>query len=131
VDWIVEKPTFALKEVSLTLHSMKKLEVLLTVAVNNPNPYDITVTSVDYRIFLGNKEVGKGLYANPIRIPKTSRTEIKIPLTAEFGNLNSIFKSYLSGQGVPYRVEGTVHVKALWGRTTIPLTRDGRLNINS
>ena len=29
LSWIVEKPTFALKEVSLTLQSMKELEALL------------------------------------------------------------------------------------------------------
>lgn len=129
LGWIVEKPTFDLKEVSLTLHSMKKLEAVLTVFVNNPNHYDLTVTSFDYRISLGEKEVGKGFYNEPIRIPKDSRQEIKIPLTAEFDNLGAIFKSYLAGQDVPYHLEGTVLVKVLWGRTKIPLSREGHLNI--
>jgi LEA14-like dessication related protein len=131
VGWIVEKPTFALKEVSLTLHSMKKLEAVLTVFVNNPNHYNLTVTSFDYRISLGDKEVGKGFYNEPIRIPKDSQQEIKIPLTAEFDNLGSIFRSYLSGQDVPYHVDGTVHVKVLWGSTEIPLVREGHLKIKS
>lgn len=131
LDWIVEKPTFAVKEVSLTLHAMKKMEALLTVSVNNPNSYELTVTSVDYRILLGDKEVGKGLYSDTIRIPKASRQEIKIPLSAEFDNLGAIFKSYISGQDVRYRVEGTVHVKVLWGSAKIPLIREGYWNIKS
>jgi LEA14-like dessication related protein len=129
LGWIVEKPTFALKEVSLTLHSMKELEALLTVSVDNPNRYDLTVTSFEYRILLGEKEMSKGSYNEPIRIPKTSQQEIKIPLSAEFDNLGAIFKAYISGQDIHYRVEGIVHVKALWGSTTIPLVREGHWNI--
>jgi LEA14-like dessication related protein len=131
VGWIVEKPSFVLREVSLTLHSMKELKALLTVSVNNPNPYDLTVTSVDCRIFLRDKEAGKGFLTEPIRVPKASQTEIKIPLTAEFGDLGPILKSYLAGKDVPYRIEGTVHVKVLWGRTEIPLAKEGHLNIKS
>lgn len=131
LGWIMEKPTFALREVSLSLQSMKKLEALLTISVNNPNRYDLTVTSVGYTIFLGEKEVGNGLYTEPIQIRKASRQEIKIPLSAEFDNLGTIFKSYLSGQDVSYRVEGTVQVKALWGTAKIPLSREGHWNIKS
>lgn len=71
LGWIVEKPTFDLKEVSLTLHSMKKLEAVLTVFVNNPNHYDLTVTSFDYRISLGKKKWEKDFITNRFGFPKT------------------------------------------------------------
>ncbi|HOO41398.1 MAG TPA: LEA type 2 family protein [Syntrophales bacterium] len=131
VGRIAEKPAFALKEVSLTLHSMKELKALLTVEVKNPNKFALNFKSLEYRFVLDQQEAGKGVYAEPFQVPASSAREITIPLTIGFDDMGTCFKSFILGKDVPYKVEGTVHLKLLWGSVKIPFAKEGHLNIKS
>jgi len=131
VGWFVEKPTFQLTGVSLSLRSMTTLSGSIAVAVHNPNTYDLTVNAVEYRIKLGDKNLGEGVSRESMKIHGKTQTNINIPLHAEFGDVGSVLRMYISGKDVPYEIEGTVHVKVLWTNLRIPFSKAGSLNIRS
>jgi len=131
VDRIAEKPTFTLKEVSLKLHSMKELKALLTVEVKNPNGFALNFKSLEYQFLLDNREAGRGVYAEPFQVPPSSAREITIPLTLKVDNMGSYVKSFILGKDIPYKVEGNVRLKLLWGSITIPFAKEGHFNIKS
>jgi LEA14-like dessication related protein len=131
LGWIVEKPTFVLKDVSLTLHSMKELKTRITVEIKNPNRYSLNFESLEYRLALENHETGRGRYTESFEVPPNSVKEISIPLTMEFDGLGTHLKSFLLGKDIPYKIEGTVHLKVLWGSIAIPFLKDGSFNIKS
>ncbi|MBN1545332.1 MAG: LEA type 2 family protein [Syntrophaceae bacterium] len=131
VDRFVEKPTFILKNISLSLQSMKELQALLTVEVNNPNRFSLKFNSLEYRFFFENREAASGVYTDSIELPAASVKEVAIPLTVEFADLGTPLKSLIRGKDVPYRIEGTLHLKVLWGSIAIPLIKEGSLNIHS
>jgi len=128
-SWFVEKPTFQVNGISLSLRSMTTLNGTITVAVHNPNFYDLTLSGVEYRIKLGDKSLAEGISQENIKIPGKTQTDIKIPLHAEFSNIGPVFKMYISGQDVPYEIEGTVYIKVLWMDLLVPFSKEGELNI--
>jgi len=127
----VEKPTFQLNGISLSLRSMTTLNGAITVAVHNPNFYDLTLNGVEYRIKLGDKSLAEGISQEKMKIPGKAQTDIKIPLHAEFSNMGSVFKMYISGKDVSYEIEGTLYVKVLWIDLKVPFSKEGALNISS
>ncbi|MDX9745917.1 MAG: LEA type 2 family protein [Syntrophales bacterium] len=131
LDRIVEKPAFTLKNVSLTLHSMKELKARLTVEVQNPNGYSLSFRSLEYRFALENREAAQGCYAEAFEVPPQSAREITIPLTMELDGMGSPLKSFLMGRDIPYKIEGTVHLKILWGSLALPFLKEGSFNIKS
>ncbi len=131
LDRIVEKPTFTLKDVSLTLHSMKELKARLTVEVINPNRYSLNFESLEYQFALKNREAAKGRYAEAFEVPPHSSKEITIPLAMELDGMSSYLKSFIMGKDIPYKLEGTVQLKVLWGSITLPFLKEGAFNIKS
>jgi len=129
LDRIVEKPTFILKDASLTLHDMAVLKALLTVEVQNPNRFSLQFQSLEYRFFLDGRESAKGKYAEPFEVPPSSTEEVAIPLTIGFNDLGSHLKKVIKGKDIPYRIEGTLQLKALWGSLAIPFNKKGTLHV--
>jgi LEA14-like dessication related protein len=126
-SWFVEKPAFQVSGISLSLRSMKTLNGSVTVAVHNPNFYDLVLDSFTYRVKLGDKSLSEGISQESIKIPGKTQTEIKIPLQAEFSNMESVVRMCISEKEVPYEIEGSVHIKALWTDWLVPFSREGVL----
>ena len=131
LDRVVEKPTFTLKDVSLTLHSMKELKARLTVEVKNPNRYSLNFESLEYQFALENRQAAKGRYAEAFEVAPLSTREITIPLAMGLDDMGSHLKSFIMGKDIPYKIEGTVHLKVLWGSIAIPFIKEGAFNIKS
>jgi len=131
MSWFVEKPTFQLNGISLSLRSMTTLDGAITVAVHNPNFYDLILKGVEYRIKLGDKSLAEGVSQERMTIPGKTQTDMKIPLYAEFSNIESVLKMYISGKDVLYEIEGTVHLKVLWIDFLVPFSKEGSLNMRS
>ena len=125
LDRVVEKPSFTLKNVSLNLHSMKELKTLLTVEVNNPNRFDLHFKSLEYRFSFENREAAQGVYETPFDVPASSTKEVSIPLDITFSDLQTPLKSLIRGKEIPYRIEGTLYLKVLWGTLSIPFVKEG------
>ena len=129
LDRFVEKPTFILKDVSLTMNGMKELKALLTIEVRNPNRFSLHFESLEYRLSLDNREAARGRYAEPFQVPPASAKEVAVPLNIGFDDLGSHIKALIKGKGLPYRIQGTLHLKALWGSMSIPFNKEGKFNI--
>jgi LEA14-like dessication related protein len=127
----VEKPSFQLSGISLSLRSMTTLNGAIIVAVHNPNFYDLTLNGAEYRIKLGEASLAEGVSRESVKIPGKTQRDINIPLQAESGNIGPVFKMYISGKDVPYEIEGAVYVKVMWTDLRIPFSKTGVLNIRS
>ena len=48
LGWILEKPSFALREIIVTPRSLMEMSLLLGLDVQNPNRFDLTLKSFEY-----------------------------------------------------------------------------------
>jgi LEA14-like dessication related protein len=128
-SWFFEKPTFTLKEVSVTKISLQEIDFLFGIEVQNPNPFDLKLRGFEYKAYLAGEEVGGGRLEKEVLIAKSSSTLVQIPLQAELKNLGNPLGLVLSGRDLSYKIEGAAIVNARLGTATIPFSQSGEIKI--
>ena len=96
--------------------------------IRRPNSYDLRLKSLDYTVQLSGHEAGDGSLQKEIPVPASSSVTVEIPVSARFGGLGGIARMYISGQEIPYRLEGNALVKAGLFDRTFPFSRTGTLS---
>jgi len=127
LGWILEKPTFVVREISLKPRSLAEMELRLGIEVHNPNRFDLTLTSLDYTIFIEDRKIGEGRLEQTFLIPSASTTTIRAPLSIRFRDLGGGVRAFLTGGEIPYRIEGSAGIKTIFGSGTFPFNKDGHL----
>jgi len=122
------KPTFVLREVTLSPRSLMEMNLLIGLDVRNPNRFDLTLKSFEYKVYLDNEEIGSGRLESEVLVPASSTTAVQAPVAANFKNLGGSLKALITGSDLPYRIEGKAEIKALFGSLTFPFSEKGRLN---
>jgi LEA14-like dessication related protein len=123
-----EEPTITLKEIHVQQISLTDASLVFVAEIQNPNSYELRLKSLDYTVHLSGREAGDGSLQKEISVPASSSTPIEIPVSARFGGLGGIARTYISGQELPYRIEGKALVKAGLFDRTFPFSRTGTLS---
>jgi LEA14-like dessication related protein len=123
-----EEPTITLKEIHVRQISLTDASLVFVAEIQNPNAYELRLKSLDYTVHLSGREAGGGSLQKEVSIPASSSAPVEIPITARFGSLGGIVKMYVSGQELPYRIEGKALVKAGLFDRTFPFSRTGTLS---
>ena len=131
LSWVLEKPSFVLREIILSPHSFKEMSLLLSLDVQNPNRLDLTLTSFEYTIYLNNEEIGNGRLEKELLIPSLSITRLQVPVVAKFKNLGGSLKTIIIGDDLPYKIEGKADIKTAIGSRTFPFSKEGRINLRN
>ncbi len=127
LSWVLEAPSFTLREITLNPRSFTEMELLLRLDVQNPNRFDLTLRSFEYTIYLSNEEVGSGRLEKELLIPSSSTTRMQAPVAARFKDLGGSVMSLITGKGLPYKIEGKANVKTVIGSHTFSFSNEGRL----
>ncbi|MGZ6250244.1 MAG: LEA type 2 family protein [Syntrophales bacterium] len=128
LNWIMEKPSFVLREIILRPSSLTEANLFIGLDVQNPNHFDLTLKSFEYVLFLDNKEIGTGHLEKEILIPSSSTTQVQVSVIAKFKDLGGILKTIIAGHDLPYKVEGMASIKTTFGSRDFLLSKDGRTN---
>jgi LEA14-like dessication related protein len=129
LGWILEKPSFVLREVILSPRSLKETNLLLGLEVQNPNRLDLTLTSFEYTVSLNNEEIGNGRLEKEFLIPSSSVTRVQAPVVAKFKDLGGSLKAIISGDNLPYKIEGKADIKTALGNLSFPFSKEGHINL--
>ncbi len=131
LNWIMEKPSFVLREIILSPSSLTEVNLLLGLDVQNPNRFDLTLKSFEYVVFLNNEEIGTGRLEKEILVPSSSTTQVQASVIAKFKDLGGILKTIITGHDLPYKIEGKVSIKTTFGSRYFPFSNDGRINLKN
>jgi LEA14-like dessication related protein len=130
LGWILEKPSFVLREIILNPRSFTEMNLLLGLDIQNPNRFDLTLKSFEYTVYLDNEEIGNGRLEIELLIPSSSITRIQAPVVANFKNLGVSLKTIIAGiagKDVSYKIEGKADVKTFFGSFNFPFSKEGRI----
>ncbi len=125
LNWIMEKPSFVLREIILSPSSLTEVNLLLALDVQNPNRFDLTLKSFEYVVFLNNEEIGTGRLEKEIFVPSSSTTQVQVPVVAKFKDLGGSLRAIITGNDLPYKIEGKASVKTAFGSRYFPFSKDG------
>jgi len=129
VSWIVEKPSFVLRSVILSPRSFTEMNLLVGLAVQNMNRFDLTLKSFECTLYLKNEEIGKGRLADGILIPSSSTTQVQVPIDVKFKDLGGILKTIFTGGDLPYKIEGKADVTTAFGSIDFPFSKEGSTSL--
>jgi len=128
LSWFMEKPTITVRKISITPLSLTEMSLVLQLEVQNTNHFDLTLTSLEYTIYLNNEDIGNGRLEKEILVPASSTTPIRFPVATKFNNLGKGLKTIIFGNDLPYRIAGTALVKTAFGSASFPLSKEGRIS---
>ena len=128
LNWIMEKPSFVLREIILRPSSLTEANLLIGLDVQNPNRFDITIKSFEYVVFLDNKEIGTGHLEKESLVPSLATTQVQVSVVAKFKDLGGSLKTIITGHDLPYKIEGKASIETTFGSRDFLLSKDGRTN---
>lgn len=129
LSWILEKPSFVLHEIIVSPRSLKETHLILGLEVHNPNRLDLTLTSFEYTVSLNSEEVGNGRLEKDFLIPSSSVTRVQAPVVARFKDLGGSLKAIITGDNLPYKIEGRADIKTALGSISFPFAKEGNINL--
>jgi LEA14-like dessication related protein len=125
----MEKPSFVIREIILSPSSFTEAKLVIGLDVQNPNRFDLTLTSFEYALFLDSEEIGTGRLEKEILVPSSSTTQVEVSVVAKFKDLGGSLKTIITGRDLPYKIEGKASVKTAFGSRDFPFSKDGRINL--
>ncbi len=129
LGWILEQPTFVIREITLSPRSFTEMNLSIGLDAQNPNRFDLTLQSFEYTVHLNHEEIGNGRLEKEVLIPSRSVTRLQIPLHAKFKNFSGSLKAIITGEDLPYRIEGKADVKTFFGSRHFPFSKEGRIDL--
>ncbi|MGP8153939.1 MAG: LEA type 2 family protein [Smithella sp.] len=127
----MEKPSFVLREITIRPRSFTEMNLLLGVDIKNPNRFDLTLKSVEYIIYLNNKKIGKGCLEKELLIPSSSIIRVQMPVPTKFKDWGRNLKSIITGDELPYKIEGKIDIKTVFGLLNFPFSKEGHINLKN
>lgn len=115
----VKLPGFNLR--GMTADSTGGLVVRL--AVNNPNRFDLKARDLVYRILIDSNVCGSGNIPGPVQVGAGDTVEVEFPLQVNLGNILKSLPGIFSDT-VRVRVEGSCSVATLLGERLVKIDRE-------
>jgi LEA14-like dessication related protein len=105
------------------------VEVVLHLAVTNPNSYALTVAGVAYSATVGTRLVADGERTVEIRIEPSGVTVVEVPVRLQTDVFADALRDVLEARAVSYEFNGSVGVVApVVGLIRVPFSRTGTID---
>ena len=127
--WFFEKPTFAVLEIRVDQISPVDLRLTLVTSVENPNRFDVTITSLDCTLTFNDQEIGRGSLSEEVTLQAKAASTVSVPLTARLHQSAGLLKTFFSGRQGLYKIEGEARLKTPLGDRTFPFSRSGSTGV--
>ena len=113
--------------------SLDGMQARMDVDVFNPNPYAVTVTDADVKLYVNQEVVGDVTLLEAQAIRPAARATVPLQVQTRDGALGKVLKNdlmnLLRGAEVPFTANGSVTGKAFGLSFTVPLRHEQPLNI--
>ena len=124
-----QKPTVAYKSASLSDVTLSGATLNVVTTVDNPNPVDLALAEVDYRLAIDGHPVATGKPPDGLQIPAKGTADVSLPASFKFADLGQAVSTVLAQGSAKYKAEGTVGVKTPIGLVKVPLSHEGTFNL--
>lgn len=121
-----EPPRITPKEVKLVSISNQGIEIVVTLAAENPNGIDLDASSVEATLtFDGGMEIGKTSATKAVHLPAHRTVDLSVPVALKWKNVSAL-APYALRDKVPYTVKGQVKMGGAL-EIGVPFTIEGAL----
>lgn len=120
-----QQPGFTFRNVALTDISLGGLNLDTVWDLNNPNNVGLSLASVDYALFIENKQVVAGAPPNGMQIGANATSQLHFPAGIKFADVAQVVEVFLTKENATWRAEGGLGVQTPIGVIRLPIAKDG------
>ena len=125
---IVKDPRVSVTNAQIKSISPEGVSVTLTMDVDNPNPVPLNLSGFDYKFQVDGKQLMSGNQREALTISGNKQSEVEIPVTLRFRDLNKIFGDISDKDRINYKVSANAYVKLpVFGDLAYPASKSGEL----
>lgn len=124
-----KEPTFTFRNLLLNEVSLAGLNLDTVWDLGNPNPVGISLASVDYALFIENKQVVAGKPANGLQIAANGSSELHFPAAIKFADVVGVVQTFLTKDFAAWRAEGGLGVQTPVGVIRFPILKEGQFEV--
>ena len=118
-------PAVSVENVRWGSFSLSEATGVITLAIDNPNAFAATLSTLDYRFALGGAELASARVSQPAALTPGGRATIEIPLSFSPGAFGSSILNIVQGGSAAYRMSGDLAFDTPFGRLQAPFQREG------
>ncbi|MBI5722699.1 MAG: LEA type 2 family protein [Planctomycetes bacterium] len=104
----VQKPQVRINDIKVPAADFHKMDACFQLVIFNPNNFDITLKSLDYRMSVEGTELCRDSYVNvPLPLPACRNAPLSLNVSIVYAKAFETLKNVKPGQIVPYELVGT------------------------
>lgn len=128
----VGPPEVTVTGVAVSDLSMESMDLVVILAVDNPNPIEVTISTVEMDVSYSKDRaevlLGSGT-AGPIIVPASNRTEFTVPITMDNAAMLSAAAILLLSGELEVKAEGTATIDAGVVSFDVPFEKIERVSV--
>ncbi len=124
-----QEPSFRFKNLGLTDISLAGLNLDTIWELNNPNQVGLSLASIDYALFVEDKQVVAGSPPQGLQIAPASATDLHFPAGVKFQDIAQVLETFLNKDNAAYRAEGALGISTPIGVIKVPLATQGQFEV--
>jgi LEA14-like dessication related protein len=124
----LQTPSLAIVDVQVVKANFMEQQLRVRMRVENPNDRSLPIQGLSYTVYLGGQEFATGVSDASFVVPALGTAEFNVDVTANAAGALFAVLSKPRGQGIDYRMKGTVELSHGWLRS-IPFEQSGTFDL--
>lgn len=126
---LVQEPRITLTRTVITGLDTSGASLECTLAISNPNPYDLSLLGYNYELAVMSLPLASGGAMETITVPAGKQADMRIPIRVKFGNLIEILKRQPDPERIPYKFRASLQLSTPLGDMSVPIERDDTFSV--
>jgi len=120
-----QTPTLTFTSATLADVSLGSATVNLNYQLDNPNPFGLSLASVEYAFYVEGHQVVAGRPPQGLTIPASGSAPVVLPANVRFADVAPVIETFLTKEVATYRAKGAIGVETPIGIVTLPVEKEG------
>lgn len=126
----IKKPTAHIEKTKITGLSLKDLDLMFYIQINNPNVIGIELHTFDYDLEIDGRSFISGRQDHGLKIPAQGKNTIQIPVNMIFEDIFNTFQYLSTEDSTKYRLACNLYFNLpVLGIVKLPVEKSGRMPV--
>lgn len=127
-----ERPKATLKSIEVSSVSFEKIELVVTLSVENKNSFALNVEAMDYHVSIAKVEAASGLVSTNVSVPANGSADVPLPVTVRTQVLKDVLaRIFKKHEDLKAQFDGTLTLGTPLGRWDVSLKDEKVLSLPS
>ncbi len=106
----IDKPTVTLAQTQLNGLSLDGIEILVTLKIDNPNPFAIKLAGFDYALAINQHKIGGGQQREALEIGRRDSALVSVPVKLNFTEIFKLVGGLSELDSISYEIDATSYI---------------------